>query len=317
MHSLYNANDFLSPKPSGISHVLFSIGSMSVHTYSLTMMLGILAAILSIVFFWKREKYPIEILLVLIIITIPSSMIGARLWFVIERAIYSSPENPFNFADWYKIWEGGLSIQGGVILAAVLDLIYVWFKRHQVDMLKAISIIIPNILIGQVIGRFGNYANHEVYGTIDFSGSSALWAGSSFANNMYIASGGIAGAFRQPLFFIEAMLSLLGWIILVWLINGMWLLKPGSTGALYFVWYGIVRMIMEPYRDESYDMYTIASAVFIVVGMFFFLICEFMVPNYKRVWNKKYIRFDMINLNPYVKVENNSTTEVNSEIPLN
>lgn len=130
----------LSPIPANTHTPLFHIGNWPIQVYSLTMMLGMLASILTIVIFWQREKYKWEILLTLILITIPSAIIGARLWDLVQEAIY----NPnYNWKNWYKIWEGGLSIQGGVVLAFVLDMIYVYTKRDLVDIRKVASIIIP------------------------------------------------------------------------------------------------------------------------------------------------------------------------------
>ncbi|MFZ8225250.1 prolipoprotein diacylglyceryl transferase family protein, partial [Mycoplasmopsis bovis] len=114
--------------------VLFRIGTLPIHTYSLTMMLGMIAAILTIIIFWRRAKYEWEILLTLIFLTIPMAILGARIWNEVDQAI----NNPnYNWRNWYKVWEGGLSIQGGVVLAVIVDLTYVYFKRDKIDIRKA------------------------------------------------------------------------------------------------------------------------------------------------------------------------------------
>ncbi|WP_406617095.1 prolipoprotein diacylglyceryl transferase [Mycoplasmopsis adleri] len=262
--------------------VLFNIGRFPVHTYSLTMMLGIIAAILTIVFFWKRARYKWEILFSLILITIPTAIIGARLWDLVEER-----NNPnFNWANWYKIWEGGLSIQGGVVVAFLCDFIYVYTKRDQVDIRKVADMIIPTILIGQVIGRWGNYANHELYGKIDYDGSSVLIFGKTFAQNMYIQDQYGIG-YRYPLFLYEGLANLFGYIVLVWIINLMGLLKPGSSASWYFIWYGLVRLAMEPLRQTSFQMYVIAAYLFIVFGGLTFIFFQFFNPtHYVYEWRK-------------------------------
>ncbi|QSF13449.1 prolipoprotein diacylglyceryl transferase [Mycoplasma sp. Mirounga ES2805-ORL] len=259
------------------------------HTYSLTLTMGILASILTIVIFWQREKYKWEYLMTLILLTIPFSLIGARLWDLVEEA--QKPE--FNMArDWYKIWEGGLSIQGGVVLASIVDFTYIYSKRNELDIRKVASIIIPTILIGQVIGRWGNYANHELYGKVDWDGSSVTWLGDKIADNMFIAdkiseSWGEPGLYRYPLFLYEGIANLIGYLILVWIINNFGLLKPGGTGALYFVWYGTVRAAMEPLRETSYQMYTIASYIFVAIGALAFIYLQFFSKvHYVREWRK-------------------------------
>ena len=112
--------------------------------YPFTMLLGIIASILSIIYFWKKNRFAIDILLTLIIITIPSAIVGARLFWIIETAI-----NKEDLSRWYAIWDGGLSIQGGVILPMVFDLLYLRRKRNVIDVRKVFGIIIPNILLGQ------------------------------------------------------------------------------------------------------------------------------------------------------------------------
>ncbi|ENY68905.1 Prolipoprotein diacylglyceryl transferase [Mycoplasmopsis bovigenitalium 51080] len=248
--------------------ILFSIGSFPIRTYSITLMMGFLAAIFTIAFFWHREKYKFEILYTLIFLIVPSTIVGARLWDLVEVALH---DPSFDWRSWWKIWEGGLSIQGGVILGTIVGVIYAYHKRHEIDFRKAIDIIIPTILIGQVIGRWGNYANHELYGKVDWDGSSVLIFGKTFAQNMFISDSISAelnqpGLFRYPLFLYESLANLVGYLILVWTINLFGLVKPGMNGSLYFIWYGLVRLALEPLRQNAYEMYTIASLVFIVIG---------------------------------------------------
>ncbi|VEU71225.1 prolipoprotein diacylglyceryl transferase [Mycoplasmopsis glycophila] len=279
----------------GTPTTLFQIGNWSMNVYSLAIMLGFLCSILSIVFFWKREKYPIEILLSLIIITVPTSIIGSRLAFIIEQAIYGG-----DLSEWYAIWKGGLSIQGGIILTIIADLTYLYFKRSIIDMRKAASLIIPTILIGQVAGRWGNYSNHEVYGKIDWTGASSLIFGKSFASNMFISDDysellGLKGAYRYPLFLYEGIANLIGYLIIVWVFNLFWVFKPGATSGLYLVWYGIVRQAMEPLRQESYDFYKYLALIFIIIGTLVFVYYQFFgLVKYKLICTKEDSKFKFI-----------------------
>ena len=228
--------------------------------YPFAVFFGILAAIFTVAYFWRKNKYPWDILLTLIIITIPSSIIGARLLYIFERLIYN-PDDPFPGSQWYAIWEGGLSIQGGVILALGLDLIYLNFKKEVIDRRNVFGIILPTVLIGQAIGRWGNFTNHEVFGKV-IDGDSLNWLGETIKYNMLIN-----GSYRVPLFFYESMVNLLGYIIIVWVVVNLNLTKPGTPGALYLLWYGITRVAMEPLREESYLFYTLIAAFSIVFGL--------------------------------------------------
>lgn len=284
-------------KASEGASVLFWMGKFPVHTYSLTMMLGILAAILTVSIFWSRAKYKWEILFTLILLTIPFAIIGARLWDLVEE----STKPNFNWRNWYKIWEGGLSIQGGVILAFIVDFIYVYNKRDQVDIRKVADIIVPTILIGQVIGRWGNYANHELYGKIDYDGSSVLIFGKTFASNMFIQDEFGIG-YRYPLFLYEGLANLFGYLVLVWIINLMGLLKPGSSTSWYFIWYGVVRLAMEPLRQTSYQMYIVASYLFIAGGGLAFLYFQFFNSTHY-IWEWRKYRFIYQYAHPEIYIE--------------
>ncbi|WP_406615468.1 prolipoprotein diacylglyceryl transferase [Mycoplasmopsis hyopharyngis] len=276
--------------PSGYQKPLFNIGKFEVQTYSLMLFLGMIAAITTVFIFWKREKYKFEILLGFILITIPTAMIGARLGYVIEALLYNP--SAISWSNWYKSWEGGLSIQGGVLFATACDLIYAYTQRKNIDVRKAASIIIPTILIGQVIGRWGNFANHELYGKIDWTGKSSLIFGKTFASNMFITDElstelGLVGAYRYPLFLYEGIANLIGYIIIVWVVNWLGLLKPGSSVGLYFIWYGVVRFTMEPFRQEAFNLYVITSIVFVIIGTFLLIAFEFLNKvHYVREWRK-------------------------------
>ena len=234
--------------------------------YPFCIIIGMFLSILTVAFFWRKEKYPFELLLKIIIIVIPTSILGARLFYIFERLIYN-PSDPFPGSAWYAIWEGGLSIQGGVVVPTILVLLFVRKHKDIIDIRKAFGMILPTVLIGQAIGRWGNFANHEVYGKI-VEEWEVSWLGPFISSHMFIAD--VAGAtpyFRAPLFLYESLSSMLGYILIVWVILNLGLTKPGTPGALYLIWYGITRVAMEPLREESYAYYTILSALSILLGL--------------------------------------------------
>lgn len=237
----------------------YLFGTFSLYPFAI--FLGILASIFTVAFFWWKNKYQWDILLSLIIITVPTSIIGARLFYIFERLIYE-PTNPFPGSHWWAIWEGGLSIQGGVVVSMVCDLIYLSFKKDVIDRRNVFGIILPSVLIGQAIGRWGNFTNHEVYGRA-VEGNSLNWLGETIKYNMFIN-----GEYRAPLFLYESIGNLLAYLLIVWVILFFNWTKPGTTGALYLIWYGILRVSMEPLREESYLYYSIIAIISIVVGVF-------------------------------------------------
>ncbi|MCP4336338.1 MAG: prolipoprotein diacylglyceryl transferase [Mycoplasma sp.] len=254
--------------------VAFKIGNYSVHAYSLAIASAILLSILTIFYFWKRQKYSTEHLQVLILIVIPTAVICSRLWHVIYAATDKKLYSGFVASrDWYKIWEGGLSIHGAVIGAAIAGIIFLTTKRKSIDVKTALDYILPAVLIGQAIGRWGNFANHEVYGKIDQDGSTSKWLGEFISDNMFID-----GHYRVPLFFYESLTSIIGAILIVFVFNIFNWQKPGTTGGMYFTWYGIVRLIMEPMRTQKDAMMwgklnsgIFISIVYIIIGILLIL----------------------------------------------
>lgn len=209
------------------------------HTYPLTMLLGVICAFLSVAYFWKRQKYSWENLQILVILIIPGAIIGARLWFLIAEGGWS---------QWYYL--SGLSIQGGVMGSVIFGTPFLWRRRHSMDMRTVYGIIVPSVILGQAIGRWGNFDNHEVFGRIT-SSSSLDWMG-AMKSHMFIAiKGELEGQYRQPLFFYEFLTSIIGYIVLVPILLRKNWVRPGVTATLYLLYYGIVRASMEPLRDES------------------------------------------------------------------
>ncbi|UUM19760.1 MULTISPECIES: prolipoprotein diacylglyceryl transferase [unclassified Mycoplasma] len=281
----------LIPFKEGDPGILFNIGSFPVRAYSVLLMIGIIASILTVLFFWLRENYKLDILMTLIIIIVPLSIVGARLGYVFEALIYDP--DPFKDSHWYAAWDGGLSIQGGVILGACSGLIYGWYKRDVVDFRKILSFIIPTILIGQFVGRWGNFTNHEVYGKIDWDGSAVKVWGSVIANNMFIsdqysAKLGLNGAYRYPLFLYEALANLFAYLVIVWIFNLFGLFKPGTHAGMYFLWYGLVRYSMEPLRQEAFSLYSNVALVFIFFGAFWIIYFQFISKVEYIVTKEKY-----------------------------
>ncbi|QJG67287.1 prolipoprotein diacylglyceryl transferase [Mycoplasma phocoenae] len=258
----------------GDPNTAFALGPIRV--YSLLIMLGMICAILTSLWFWKREKYSFELFATLVIITLPTAIIGARLFFIFEQLEVGN--NEYLKANWYKVWHGGLSIQGGVIVTTIVDTIFLWFHRKTIDLRKAFSIVIPTILIGQAIGRWGNFANHELFGAaISADDASISFLPSFIIKQMYIQVDGVSSV-RVPLFFYESVANLFGYIVLCWILNKYNWLKPGSTGAMYWIFYGITRVSMENLRYEHYKFYVVLSIIYIVLGTLALLYFE-LSPN--------------------------------------
>ena len=189
------------------------------------------------------------------LIAFPAGLVGARLWYVLSEwdFYFKSP------IEILKVWNGGLAIQGGVMLGVITGVSYVIYKCRMHGMsLKAtrlMDIVIPNILIAQVIGRWGNFFNREVYGEcVDRLYALKNWW---FLPNWLVDNmkGGVVegvyvscppSQYAQPLFLYEGVLNFIGFILISLVLRRLFTKRvDGTLAALYLVWYGAVRVSLE------------------------------------------------------------------------
>lgn len=225
-------------------------------------------------FYQKFHKH--GILDSLVLWAFPAGIIGARIWYVVgnwDREFASGGSNPF------AIWDGGLTILGGAFAGIVVGFLFLRIRRKYVDPRWAVDICLPSILLAQVIGRWGNFFNNEVYGaTVDLA-SGWSWLPTWISSQMHFDGYNFAflapGKINVPLFLIEGLLNLAGYFIIVYGV-GKGLKKflvPGDLGAGYFIWYGTVRIIMEPMRNSAFNMgadnsWSISnSLIYILLGL--------------------------------------------------
>lgn len=237
----------------------------SVKFYGIVIVLG--AAISYFVsdhyFYKKFGKH--GILDTLLLVAFPAGIIGARLWYVL---VLNQSVNIFDIRD------GGMAIQGGALLGIVVGVAFMLIFRKYINVRWAMDIIVPTILLAQVLGRWGNFFNGEVHGDL-VNGDLFWFLPRIIYNNMAYSNGVFNGDATQiylPLFLIEGIINLAGYFIIRYAI-GKGLKKWLSLGDLsmsYVIWYGIVRVFLEPLRGATADYYSqsqITAYVMIVVGV--------------------------------------------------
>ena len=171
-----------------------------------------------------------------------SGILGARLWscLILEFDYYKD-----HVLEIFKIWEGGLAVQGGLFLGCAVTIPYILLFKKNISPRYVIDVALPCILIAQAIGRWGNFFNREVYGVAVSADVMKLFP-RIIVNNMYIN-----GEYRLPLFFIESIINIGGFFVLRYAV-GRGLKKwigLGDIGASYIIWYGLTRVALEPLRD--------------------------------------------------------------------
>lgn len=247
-----------------MDRVAVDLGPIQIYWYSIFIFIGLLVASILIFKEARRRNIDEDFLVNLIFNTIIIGLIGARLYYV----IFNLPYYIANPIEIFAIWNGGLAIHGGVFAALIFIIIYC--KKHEVNCLQILDIMVVGLIIGQAIGRWGNFFNGEAYGQI-----TSLEELKEQQIPMFIINGMyILGEYRQPTFFYESTWCLSGFLAML-IIRKYKYLKRGQLTGFYLFWYGFGRFLIESMRTDSLmlgslKMAQIVSIVFVIVGIILF-----------------------------------------------
>lgn len=245
--------------------IFLDLGVIQIYWYSVLILIGFLIG--GALALWESRKWeiPEDFMVNLFFYIIIFAFVGARLYYVL-----------FNFSDYasdpisiIKVWEGGLAIHGGII-ACVLFIIF-YTKKYKVSTLRIMDILAVSLIIGQAIGRWGNFLNQEAYG----SPTSPEFLQGLHIPQFIIDGMKIHGTYYQPTFLYESIGCLLGFIVLL-IFRHRRHTKVGHVTALYLIWYGILRFFIEALRQDSlmlgnFKMAQIVSILAVIIGIIMFI----------------------------------------------
>ena len=240
-----------------LNRVAVSLFGHNIYWYGVIIAAGFLLAVAFGL--WKAPRFGIDPDQVVdaIYIVVPSAIIGARLYYVIFNPLVCYDANgSFSFLRMIAFWDGGLAIYGGVIATVITA--WLFCRVRKVDFWSGMDITSYGLLIGQLIGRWGNFVNVEAYG----STTTLPWrmCSESIANELW--RDGLLeteAAYQQvldgtlgvhPTFLYESLWNLLGLVLLLLLMkkgrkfNGQMFLS-------YVIWYGLGRAAIEGLRTDS------------------------------------------------------------------
>jgi len=241
--------------------IFLDLGIITIYWYSVIIFIALLIGGTLALREARKWKIPEDYMINYFFFLIPIVLIGARIYYVIfDWAYYSN-----NIIEIFKVWEGGLAIHGGIIAGIIWTIIYT--KKYKVGFLRVTDIMVVSLILGQAIGRWGNFFNSEAYGsatTLEFL--KGLHLPQFIIDGMFID-----GTYYQPTFLYESILCLIGFIILL-VVRKLKYTKIGNLTAIYFIWYGIIRFFIESLRTDSlmlgnFKMAQIVSIVMIVAGI--------------------------------------------------
>jgi phosphatidylglycerol---prolipoprotein diacylglyceryl transferase len=218
--------------------IAFELGPITVFWYGILIGLGALLGYLLVNREMKKRGLPEDMLADLLIFALPAAIIGARIYYVIFRWEQFA-DNPMRA---FAIWEGGLAIHGALIASVITGLIFA--KVKKVSFWKLADIAAPGILLGQAVGRWGNFMNQEVYGgEVSRSFLEGMMLPDFIIEQMFIN-----GSYHHPTFLYESVWNLLGVALLLYLRR--WNLRRGEMFLTYVIYYSVARLFIEGIRTD-------------------------------------------------------------------
>ncbi|MDR1563661.1 MAG: prolipoprotein diacylglyceryl transferase [Oscillospiraceae bacterium] len=223
-----------------INNVAFTIFGKEIYWYGVLIAMGFLLALVYAFFNHKRFKVELDPLIDVVIVGLICAVLGARIYYVIFyfNGVFPPGEN-FTFlgaiVKFFAIWEGGLAIYGGVIAAFGSA----WFmcKKRKLNAFAVFDLAAIGFLIGQGIGRWGNFTNQEAFG--------------SATNSVFgMVSANTDGVAVHPCFLYESLWCLAG-LLMLHLISHYYYRFKGQIFLLYLFWYGLGRFWIEALRSDS------------------------------------------------------------------
>ena len=168
---------------------------------------------------------------------LPLGIIGARIYYVVFYLdLYRNADGSLNWGDMIAIWDGGLAIYGGVIVAVLVVLAV--GKVKGFPFFAMMDLVVIGLLIGQAVGRWGNFMNREAFGaetTLPWRMELVLTTGETVC--------------VHPTFLYESLWNLVGLALLLTVLRRRKF--DGQNTWFYFLWYGLGRFWIEGLRTDS------------------------------------------------------------------
>lgn len=258
----------------------FSIGPVTIHIYALCILMGIVLAVWITTTRWKKLGGNFDQVLDITLVSVPAGIIGARLYHII-----TTPERFFgpdgDWAEMFRIWNGGLGIWGGVLFGALAA--WIWCRHKHYPMALLADAIAPGLLVAQAVGRLGNWFNQELYGaptTLPW-GLKLNMEGTAIGHSEQCYDGATcpSGTLFHPTFLYEMIWNLIGAAIIVYIgSKAMKKLKAGSLFAVYIMWYTLGRTWIESLRiDYAHEFLGVRINVWVSMAVFVLGAVSFIV----------------------------------------
>lgn len=221
--------------------VAFTVFGHDIYWYGILISLAVVIAVAMVYMQAKKKGIDPDSMLDYALLTIPTAIVFARIYYVIfEWEQYA--DNPISVL---YIWNGGIAIYGSIIGGVIATLIFSKWKK--ISFWTLADLVAPGLVLGQAIGRWGNFFNQEAFGPLVTEASKQF-----FPYAVYIER---LGEWHMATFFYESVACL---AVFIFLLVYRAKAKNASDGNLflwYWVLYGIERFFVEGLREDSLWMF--------------------------------------------------------------
>lgn len=255
-----------------LNRVAFNLFGKDVYWYGVIIAVGFILA----VFYGCRRAAPFGVdqdkVIDMLFFAVPAALIGARAYYVIFYLdLYLDDAGRFEWGKAIAVWDGGLAIYGGIIAAVLAAAIYCKVRKQPFWSYADCGAY--GFLIGQLIGRWGNFMNVEAYGGV----TELPWrmCSTKIAREL-LAEGQIgAEAYERildgtlgvhPTFLYESLWNLLGLVLLILLFRKGRKFN-GQVFLCYVIWYGAGRTVIEGLRTDSLYLFGTGLRISQVIGI--------------------------------------------------
>lgn len=259
-----------------IKEIAFTVFGRGIYWYALILTTAMILGVLYVIWRARQQNISSDTIIDYALFAIVFGIIGARVYYVLTTL-----DQYDSFYEMIAIWDGGIGFYGGLIGGAIAVLAVAKYKKMSV--MRMFDLIAPAMLIGQGIGRWGNFVNGEAYGSVemfeffgmklDISGAASLpWIMKIDAVNDGVS---VSSVLCQPTFLYESI-----WIALGFVLINLYFKKRKFDGQIlfaYLAWNGLGRMFIEGLRTDSlyvgpFKISQLLGLMFVVGGTLMFFV---------------------------------------------
>ena len=262
-----------------ISRVALSIGNLDIYWYGVIIAVGFGLGLWVYLSHNRTCGIHPDEGLDIILWAMVGAIVGARAYYV----AFQWDNYKDNLKEIFNLRGGGLAIYGGIIGALIVAFIVCRIKK--LPMLPVADAAFPGVMLGQAIGRWGNFFNMEAFGTNTDTALFRMWSvkirDTLAASSADLAAKGVTVDPEVPVhptFLYESLWCILGFLILNYIVHKHRSFK-GEIFVLYGVWYGVERMVVEGMRTDSLYIGStsirvsqVLSAAIAVVALVYFIV---------------------------------------------